>query len=502
MTSAFILIAAILILGGLLAALGDRLGSKIGKKKLRLFNLRPRQTAIVVTIATGIAIAASTLALLFSLSKSLRQGVFDLDKLLSERRDAIKELEKNLSNAREEKTTIENELKTAQSEQLQVQKRLFKLNRDFKNSRSQLDTTSTQLKTLSSDIQSLLEERQQLVEQRNKLSETINNIQKQVQQKDEQLRQRENTLKRQDQKLATQTEKLAEQDKIVAEKQARLQELEKEQNKLQAAIKGRDQKISQLDKAISQKDESIKSREKQLGELESQMAFLKREVEVLEQYYQNYQDLRERKIAILKGQVLSLGAFRLTKPDSETIINVIDQLLKEANLAAIEATRPDSKQSDERVVKITKAQVEQLIQTLRDGGEYVVRIISAGNYVLGEQEIRVFADVVPNQKVFDEKQEIAAVSIDSQNMSEEEIQKRLDILLSATQFRARRQGILGAIQIGEGSLTKVVQFIQQVNSSEEPLDEIQAIASEATYTAGPLKIRLVAVRDGKVVFST
>lgn len=182
---------------------------------------------------------------------------------------------------------------------------------------------------------------------------------------------------------------------------------------------------------------------------------------------------------------------------------MIDQLLKEANTAAIEATRPEENiDPNERVVKITKAQVEQLIQTLRDGGEYVVRIVSAGNYVLGEKEVRVFADVVPNQQIFAEKEEIAAVSVDSKNMSEEEIQKRLDILLSAAQFRARREGILGAIQIEDGSLTKLTQFIQEIQNSDQPLDAIQAIASQETYTVGPLKLRLVAIRDGKVMFST
>ncbi|WP_013324361.1 DUF3084 domain-containing protein [Gloeothece verrucosa] len=502
MTSAFILITAILILGGLIAALGDRIGSKIGKKKLRLFNLRPRQTAVLVTIVTGIAIAGSTLALLFSLSKSLRQGVFDLDKLLNERRDAIKKLETNLQTVKEEKTSIEKELNIAQTKQTSIQKRLSQLNKDFKKSRSQFDQVSSQLTILRSDIQSLLEERQDLVEQRQKLTQTIENIQKQVQEKDQQLTERENSLAQQDKKLAQQNQQLTQQDQIIAENQSRIQQLEKAKNKLQNQIKQRDSKISFLDKAIAQKDENLKSREEKLGELENQLAFLKREVEVLEQYYQNYQDLRERKIAILKGQVLSLGAFRLTRPESDTIIKVIDQLLQEANRTAIMATRPESKNTDERLVKITKAQVEQLIQTLKDGGEYVVRIISAGNYVLGEQEIRVFADVVPNQKIFDEEQEIAAVSIDSGNLTEEEIQKRLDILLSAAQFRARRQGILGTIQIGDGSLTKLVQFIQQVNSSEQPLDEIQAVASEPTYTAGPLKLRLVAVRDGKVIFST
>ncbi len=69
MTSAYILILVVLIFGGLIAALGDRLGSKVGKAKLRIFHLRPRQTAVVLTVMTGTLIAATTLGVLFTFSK-------------------------------------------------------------------------------------------------------------------------------------------------------------------------------------------------------------------------------------------------------------------------------------------------------------------------------------------------------------------------------------------------------------------------------------------------
>ena len=64
MTSSYILVLSILVLGGLIAALGDRLGSKVGKARLTIGNLRPKQTAIVVTVLTGTLIAASTFSIL------------------------------------------------------------------------------------------------------------------------------------------------------------------------------------------------------------------------------------------------------------------------------------------------------------------------------------------------------------------------------------------------------------------------------------------------------
>ena len=41
MTTGYILILATLLLGGVIATVGDRLGTKVGKARLSLFNLRP-----------------------------------------------------------------------------------------------------------------------------------------------------------------------------------------------------------------------------------------------------------------------------------------------------------------------------------------------------------------------------------------------------------------------------------------------------------------------------
>ncbi|MEM9165037.1 MAG: DUF3084 domain-containing protein, partial [Cyanobacteria bacterium P01_F01_bin.4] len=69
-----ILVATILLLGGVIATVGDRIGMRVGKARLSLFNLRPRQTATVVSVLTGGVISASTLGLLLITSEQLRKG--------------------------------------------------------------------------------------------------------------------------------------------------------------------------------------------------------------------------------------------------------------------------------------------------------------------------------------------------------------------------------------------------------------------------------------------
>jgi len=44
--TAWLKILLLLILGGILSTLGDRLGTKVGKARLSIFKLRPKSTAV------------------------------------------------------------------------------------------------------------------------------------------------------------------------------------------------------------------------------------------------------------------------------------------------------------------------------------------------------------------------------------------------------------------------------------------------------------------------
>ena len=497
MTSAYILILVVLIFGGLIAALGDRLGSKVGKAKLRIFNLRPRQTAVVLTVMTGTLIAATTLGVLFTFSKSLREGIFKLDDILKQLRVAQADLEKAAS----EKVEIEKKLKAAKiqekaakTQQESLQKRSKEINENYNRVLNKLKQASLAATKLQSDVKILLKEREQLAQQRQTLTQEMNTLQAQVKLRDNELNKRQ--------------ERIAAQDKILSERQARLQILEKrfqtlesQRQKLQGEINTRDSRISELDQAIALKNENIKAREGKLKDLESQLGYLNRQVQVLEQYYQNYQDLRERRIALVRGQVLAFAALRVINPQS--VNNAIDELLRQANKMVIEAVLPPNTPIPSLpLVKITKAQVEQLSKQLQSGEDYVVRIISAGNYVQGENDIRVFADVAPNKLIFQADETIATISMDASNFSEEDIQKRLDLILSAARFRARREGVLGGIQVEDGRIKTLIKFIEDISQTENRPDEIRVVTAIDTYTVGPLKLRLIALKNGEIIFET
>ncbi len=472
MTSGYILIAAIFVLGGLIAALGDRLGTKIGKARLRLFNLRPRQTAMIITVLTGTLISALTLGILLSLSESLRKGIFKLDDILKELRHTKGEL----AQVDREKQQVESELATVRNQQAEAIKKLDAINLDFENSKSQLKTISTQASQLRSELDTLLEEREKQLQQLQQLKQQSSQLQTQLQQKERDISDR---------------------DRTINQKETRLQQLEQQQQVLQTEIQQRDESISNLDKAIALKDQDLRVKTRRVDNLESELKFLEREVEIIAQ---SYLELRESRIAIVKGQVLASAAVRIVDPSAT--YSALDRLLRQANRNVVKATLFKDEPPEQRVVKITNAQVEQLASRIADGQDYVLRIISAGNYVQGETDIRVFADLALNKKIFPAGEEIATVSIDLSNLSQSEVQERLNWLLAVCKFRAQRAGILGDIQVGDGKINTLVNFIDEIIASQEPLTAMKAVVSETTYTIGPLKLDLIVTHNGKIVLST
>lgn len=472
MTSGYILIAAIFLLGGIVAVFGDRIGTKIGKARLRLFNLRPRQTAMIITWITGMLISALTLGILFGLSRSLRRGIFQLDDILKEKRQT----EAELATVREEQQQVQQQLAEVKRQQSQALVNLNATNENFEQSKLQVKKISNQAKSLQQELDKLLAER-------SKRQGQLNQLQQQSQELQTQLQQRE--------------QKISQQDQVLAEKEVRLQDLQQQQQLLQTQVQQRDRSIVQLDEAIAAAEVSLKLRTKRLEQLESQLAFLSRDVATLEQ---SYQELREKKITVVKGQVLSSAVVRIVDPTAAK--SAIDSVLRQANTNAVKATQFNGAKSEQRIVRITRSQVEQLESEIKDGQDYVVRVLSAGNYVQGEKEVRVFVDLALNKQIFKAGEEIATVSIDSQNINRQEVQERLNWLLAVSKFRAQRAGTLGEIEIGNNQVENIVNFVNKITQATEPVGEIKAVVAENTYTAGPLKIDFVVIRDGKVVYST
>jgi len=97
--TAWLKILLLLILGGILSTLGDRLGTKVGKARLSIFKLRPKSTAVLITVFTGSIISAISFATMVVFDRDLRVGLFQLEDIrekIIESEKELKKLEKNV----------------------------------------------------------------------------------------------------------------------------------------------------------------------------------------------------------------------------------------------------------------------------------------------------------------------------------------------------------------------------------------------------------------------
>ena len=78
------LIVIMAIVGGLIAYIGDKLGSKIGKKRMSVFGLRPKHTSILLTVISGTLISVITIIVMAISSESARTALFGMGELKRE----------------------------------------------------------------------------------------------------------------------------------------------------------------------------------------------------------------------------------------------------------------------------------------------------------------------------------------------------------------------------------------------------------------------------------
>ena len=155
--SGWLLIIALLVLGGVLSTLGDRLGSRVGKARLSLFNMRPRRTAVVITILTGSLISAVSLGLLLLVSQQLRVGLFELDALQQKLRDGRRDLKtanREREEARDETLRIEAELKEAQERSITLRQELAPLQQERQRLEAERERLNQEIASRDADIES------------------------------------------------------------------------------------------------------------------------------------------------------------------------------------------------------------------------------------------------------------------------------------------------------------------------------------------------------------
>lgn len=482
MGSIYVITAAIFVLGGAIAAVGDRVGSKAGKARLRLGKLRPRQTATLITVATGMLISVSTFGVVIATDASLREVIFNSERILRERRQAqeardraVEDLESvrgELTEAESEKAAIRQELDEAQATKTDIQQELDRLGEEFGQLQAQATELDTQARGLRSEIDKLMQERQGLLAERETLQGQIQS---------------------RDRELAARSEEIATQERELQASAARLDQLEVQRQDLRNEIQSQEEEIDRLNDARAELVRSV-------GILRDRFIALRGEFDALSD---ELDDLREGDVAFLSGQPIIAATVEGAGANSSPrrADEAVNGILAAAELVALEKLAPEDR--PEQIIRITKREVEQLRAQLADGGSYLVFIVSAQNHVRGDSRVRAIPLVYSNREVFQRGEAVASVPIvGSQSLTRVELDRRIEKLFELTQSRVQEEGLFDTeTRVGDENFA-LTNFVERLRQLELPIDSLETVARERTLLSGPLRVNLVARRQGRVVLSS
>ncbi len=385
----------LMIMGGIIAFLGDKIGSKVGKKRLSLFGLRPKYTSIIVTIISGILISFLTIAALAVVNENVRVALFGLSRL---------------------------------------QERMANLNQEIEVKNKELEEGKQQLRERNKEYQYM--------------TLRSENISKELER--------------------------VESQRAYAE--AELSVVQKAYDEARQGVEASAEEIEKLEKTKE--------------ELSGNISKLNKEKESL---LGNIAAIREGTVVFRAGQVLTDAVVdeNMTKEQSEqvlgSILNDINNLLK---------GRMNVKDKDVYLVRMPQLSFDSAVEKVKEAkNKKLVRVVAAGNLILGEPAIVEF-DVFDNNLIFLKNETIMkADMLNYGNLKRPDAQVLR--LLNDLNHYAKGKGVLpdpitGKIGQLEGQeLLNVIEKVKAYNSKCTLIIK----AKKDIYSEGPLLIDVEVVKE-------
>ena len=174
------ILVIIALMGGLIAYMGDKLGTKVGKRRMSLFGLRPKHTSIIVTIVTGLLVAAATVGVLTITSQSVRTALFGMDQLRADMKQLNDEVAAKTQELIRGQTLLEQnkqELAERMAEIEQIRKEVDATKAELASAQAAKDATEAELATLQASYDEVSKKLADLEATRAKMEAHIKDLQ-------------------------------------------------------------------------------------------------------------------------------------------------------------------------------------------------------------------------------------------------------------------------------------------------------------------------------------
>jgi len=531
-TTPVVLVLGLTIATCVIAYWSDNLGKKLGKKRLSLFGLRPRQTATLISMVTSVGIMLLTLLVMLVFNSSLRNALLNYDNV----RRAANRLTRTLSNVKAQAQTAEKQLRVVSG---QLDESRQQLNTETKNANAAKSLTAKARVDLDKTRQSLKGARTAEV------------------------------FARRGQNAARQGEKKATAAQVVAQQKASVfyvrltestQSLNSKLKELAENAKKLDQGRVQLHRVRQEIKDQKDATQRQIGVNKRQIIANKRLVEQsgnLEKQIRDLQDTRKELLVqiddakksyevaqqsfieanayakVFGGIVGQFGAGKIaanlgrvfaetTLPpasDPARIRVAIRELLDRGAPAAVAlGAKPFQSElnSAERVLQLAPRytgrpgqeepltddeQIDQLANYLSTFKMPVsMRAVAARNYAEGETNFFARIELVPIKRVFVTGETITSSTVDG-NATDAELFNKLLELVNAGEAVARQRGMAPLVTTehpnfyADGTNERIFDALRAVQMQVRQV-RVRLVAVEDFTTVDNLRIRFVIERMG------
>ncbi len=241
-------------------------------------------------------------------------------------------------------------------------------------------------------------------------------------------------------------------------------------------------RLGDLQRKLQESKQVLVPLKKEREQLEKKI--LSKEVE-LKQLEKNIIALRSGQVVISSGQsliVYEINADIVTDFDAR-----IESIIKNANRLIQKIVIPDTKEP-RNVLYVRRNHVEELKNTISEGGEWVVNLKSVTNVLRGEQYVYAIPEVTQN-KIITRKGEIISKSfLSGKDLKNNEINSKINLLLASTLAEIKRRGsLINEIKLRSDSVNELRDFLKK--NSEIDL-VLNAISLRNSKTAQPVVVDL------------
>ncbi|MEO7453989.1 MAG: DUF3084 domain-containing protein [Fimbriimonadales bacterium] len=481
------------IMGGLIAYLGDWLGRRMGKKRLRIGKLRPRHTATFFTVLMGMLIPLATTYGIVTQSAAVRQWIMQGPELVREKQALETEIETNQVSL----AKLENQAVKRQEQLSEIQTMLTGASAARDEAVNERNQERTRLENARKEI-SAAERRESQIDRRvASLRDSEKTLQANVGSLKEELSASQESLanaKQESQRLYEETEGLK-QNSIDLTRQ--ISDLEEERDRQSQRAEDARKDANEWETRAQQNFDRILDLRRTISDLEGTLIGAAEGIEAV----------RTSSVVFRKDEELARLAIPAGVSESQAR-EKITEIIKMADVVAKErGVRPDSmgraaaldtrirRLPDGTILEITpedqiQAFVNEMVLQRQD---LLLMIGSFYNYFSKDDTfVPLNLNMYPNRTVFSNGETVAETVINGSNSEEEILDAIILFLRTDVRLAAQEAGMIPVqgqdVSIGEITYMQMTDLVRRIRQRGGPA-KVVAEAAGPTKSADSLTLR-------------